>query len=199
MVRSPPIESPNMSLALPASASLQRTTALTAGVMPRFLALAAVVAGIDLLSKAVATGALSNARVLSLSERIGFMLVYNTGTAGGLSIGPYTWAVNVLVTLGAIAMVLRIVQALADVDPRSTLPLALVTGGAAGNLASMMVGPQGVADFIAVQITQSSTMILNVADLFLWSGALLLVPVVVRLVNAVRAEQRNRGFARITA
>ena len=167
--------------------------------MPRFLALAAVVAGIDLLSKAVAAGALSNARVVTLGERIGFMLVYNTGTAGGLSIGPYTWAVNVLVTLGAIAMVLRIVQALADVDPRSTLPLALVTGGAAGNLASMMVGPQGVADFIAVQITQSSTMILNVADLFLWSGALLLVPVVVRLVNAVRAEQRNRGFARITA
>ena len=188
-----------MSIALPASASLQRTNGVTAGIMPRFLALAAVIAGIDLLSKAVAAGALSNARVVPLGERIGFMLVYNTGTAGGLSIGPYTWAVNVLVTFGAIAMVLRIVQALAEVDPRSTTPLALVTGGAVGNLASMMVGPEGVADFIAVQISQSSTVILNVADLFLWSGALLLVPVVVRLVHAVRAEQRSRSYGRITA
>jgi lipoprotein signal peptidase len=55
----------------------------------------------------------------------------------------------------------------------------------------MIAGPEVVADFIAVQISESSTRVMNVADLWLWGGALMLAPVVVRLVTAVRAERRH--------
>lgn len=159
--------------------------------MPRFLLLASLFAGVDLIMKAVATSLLQDGRSVLLSDRVGFLLVYNTGTAGGFSIGPYTWAINFLVTVAAVAMVMRIVEALADVDPRATLPLALVSGGALGNLASLVAGPEGVADFIAVQVSSNSTIVLNVADLFLWSGALLLAPVVLSLLSAIRSERRS--------
>jgi len=181
-----------MSIALSASPSLKPSSSALAGVMPRFWLLASLFAGVDLLTKAMATGLLRDGSGLFLSERVGFLLVYNTGTAGGFSIGPYTWAINFLVTVGAVAMVIRIVKALAEVDPRSTLPLSLVSGGALGNLASLVVGPEGVADFIAVQITENSTIVLNVADLFLWTGALLLAPVVLSLLSAIRAERQER-------
>ncbi len=181
-----------MNIALQASATVHpKSASSTNNVMKRFVSVALVAAMTDLVTKVVAASALDSAQIVSISERLSFMLVYNTGSAGGVSIGPYTWAVNVAVTLVAIAMVLRIVQALAAVDPRATLPLALVTGGAIGNLASMIAGPEGVADFIAVQISESSTMVMNVADLWLWGGALMLAPVVVRLVTAVRAERRH--------
>ena len=161
-------------------------------VRARFGVLAALAATVDLLTKAVATNLLNDGRAVLLSERFGFMLVYNTGGAGGLMIGPYTWALNVIVTLGAILMVTRIVVPLAAVDPRATLSLALVTGGAMGNLASMLAGPEGVADFIAVRIGDATTIVMNGADLLLWTGALMLVPVVMRLVRAVRSERSAR-------
>ncbi len=183
-----------MSLAIPATAAVSTSaTVRLSAVMTRFLVVAGLAAAVDLIMKAVAASMLAGGRLIDISDRLGFVLVYNTGTAGGLSIGPYTWAFNMIVTILAITLVVKIVQAMAVVDSRSTLALALVTGGAMGNLASMVVGPDGVADFIAVQITSSSTIVMNVADLFLWSGALLLVPVVMRLLAAVREEQREKA------
>lgn len=163
------------------------------GTRKRFLLLAAFAVSVDLVTKALATSLLSDGRAVSLTDRLAFMLVYNTGGAGGLMVGPYTWGINVIVTLIAITMVVRIVEPLAAVDSRATLALGLVTGGAAGNLASMLTGPEGVADFLAVQLGDAVTIVMNGADLLLWSGALLLVPVVARLVKAVRAERATRA------
>lgn len=189
-----------MSLAIQANSAMSKSSSVRlSAVMTRFLMVAGMAAGVDLSSKALASAVLSGGRVISLSERLGFLLVYNTGTTGGRSIGPYTWVFNMMVTVIAIALVVKIVQALAQVDRRSTLALALVTGGALGNLASMVFGPAGVADFIAVQITETSTIVMNVADLFLWGGALLLGPVVVQLLRAVRAEQREKALAKLAS
>jgi lipoprotein signal peptidase len=57
----------------------------------------------------------------------------------------------------------------------------------------MLWGPPGVADFFAIQLTPDSTMIMNVADLALWSGSLLLLPVVATLAKAIRAERRPKS------
>ena len=107
-----------------------------------------------------------------------------------MSIGSFTRSINVLATMLAIGMVMRVVSPLASVDARAALPLGLLTGGALGNLASMLAGPEGVADFLAVRIGHSGMIIMNIADLFLWVGALLLAPVVLRLLGAIRAERR---------
>lgn len=162
-------------------------------VRVRFLILLTLGAAVDLLSKSLATSVLSSGQTVSISDRLAFMLVYNTGGAGGLMIGAHTWNINVIVTVAAILLVLGIVAPLAAVDPRATRALGLVTGGAVGNLLSMVAGPEGVADFFAVQIGDSTTVVMNVADLLLWGGALLLAPVVLRLLKAVIAERAVRS------
>jgi lipoprotein signal peptidase len=67
--------------------------------------------------------------------------------------------------------------------------LALICGGAVGNLLSMLLGPEGVADFLAFRLSSNTTIVANVADFFLWGGAAMLGPVVLVLVRMVRAEQ----------
>jgi signal peptidase II len=165
----------------------------SSGTMARFLTLAALGATVDLLTKALATGLLRDGSVITLTERTALTLVYNTGVSGGASLGAMTGVFNMMATFVAIAMVLWIVKPLAVVDARAVLALSLVTGGAVGNLASMLTGPAGVADFFAVRLSESLSVVMNAADLLLWSGALLLVPVVWTLLRAVRAQRAAGG------
>lgn len=162
------------------------------GVWSRYLGTAAIAAMADLLTKEIAARMLADGHTVSLADRLSLMLVYNTGTAGGFSIGPFTWTLNVLVTVAALAMVLRIVQPLSAIDARATIALGLLSGGAFGNLSSILLGPSGVADFLAVHFGNDTTVVMNVADLMLWSGALLLVPVVLKMIGMVRLERVSR-------
>jgi signal peptidase II len=129
---------------------------------------------------------------VDLGGRLSLMLVFNTGSAGGLMVGPYTGLLNVFVTLAAIVLIATVAKSLIAVDRRASLALGLVTGGAIGNLASMLVGPAGVADFIALRLSADQVVVLNVADLFLWFGAVALAPVVVTLLRAIRAGRREK-------
>jgi len=157
-----------------------------------YVAIAAAAAAADLLTKQAAVSLLGD-RVVPLLDRLALMLVWNMGGAGGVMVGPYTWQLNVITTVMAIALISFVATALAAVDRRATLALGLISGGALGNLASMLAGPEGVADFLAVQFSSELTIVMNVADLALWFGALSLGPVVVTLVKAIRAERRASG------
>lgn len=158
----------------------------------RFAGIAMLAAAIDLLSKEVAVRQLGEHGFYALSERLALMLVWNTGAAGGVSLGPSTWIFNVIVTVLALGLVMSVVKPMAAVDPRATMALGLVSGGAIGNLASIVAGPVGVADFLAVRLTPELTMVANVADLFLWTGAAALIPVGATLVRLVRQERAER-------
>lgn len=171
----------------------QAAAPVARSVFARFIRIAAFGALADVGLKAVATYFLADGSIVPLTDRLALMLVYNTGGAGGVMIGPYTGVVNMLVTVAAIAMVLRIVTPLAEFDGRSSLALALVTGGALGNLASMLAGPKGVADFLAISVSEYSSIVINGADVLLWSGALLLIPVVAKLIAAVIAENVKKS------
>ena len=135
----------------------------------RYAGIAVAACGVDLLTKEIAVRSLGETGWVLLTDRLSLTLVWNTGAAGGTSIGPFTWLINVVVTV---------------------LALGLVSGGAVGNLASIVAGPVGVADFLAVRLSDDLTMVANVADLFLWAGALTLVPVGATLVRMARAERR---------
>ena len=105
-------------------------------------------------------------------------------------VGPSTWHLNVLVTGIALALITGVVRQLALVDRNGAKALGLVAGGALGNMASMLFGPEGVADFFAIRLSNETTIVMNFADAALWTGAVMLLPVVVRLMEAIRAEQR---------
>jgi signal peptidase II len=155
----------------------------------RFAAITAVVAAADLISKAVAVRSLGDTGLVTVSDRFSLFVVYNTGGAGGAMVGPYTMHINVLVTLVAVALIAWVVEAMASVDGRSTRALAFVAGGAIGNLSSMLWGPEGVADFLAIRLGTETTVVANVADFALWAGAAMLAPVALLLFRLVRAER----------
>jgi hypothetical protein len=73
----------------------------------------------------------------------------------------------------------------------------MVAGGAVGNLLSMLFGPEGVADFLAVQLSSETTIVANVADLALWAGAAMLAPVALLLMRMARAERSERAMLRV--
>jgi len=155
----------------------------------RFGAVAIVALALDLLTKQWATGALDQGAIV-ISNWFSFILVFNTGAAGGVSLGPYTWLINVIGTALTIALVASVVVPLTRVDRRAIVAMGLIAGGAAGNLASLVVEPRGVPDFLGMQIP-GAVVVFNLADVALWGGALVLTPIVVSLVRAVRAERRQ--------
>lgn len=56
------------------------------------------------------------------------------------------------------------------------------------------MGPPGVADFIGIRLTKDTTIVANVADFALWTGALLLAPVAMTLVRLVREERAQAAL-----
>jgi signal peptidase II len=173
------------------STSLRALSAqsLRHSVLGRFVAATSVVAAIDLVSKAVAVRALGEHGVIPINDWFSLFVVYNTASAGSVHLGPLTAQINVLITCLAVGLIVSVVPALSAIDTRSTRALALVCGGAVGNLFSLLLGPDGVADFLAFRLGSDTTLVANVADFFLWSGAAMLAPVVMVLVRMVRAER----------
>ena len=174
--------------------NLQAKTGSTAGearmALGWYLGTAAAAGLLDWATKFWAVNSLADSSRI-LGEHFALYLVYNTGGAGGVSWGPYTWIINVCVTMVAVVMISLVVGPLAKVDRRAAVALGLVAGGATANLVSMMAGAEGVADFLAFRFS-GRAVIANVADLALWSGALLLLPVVRNLVQAIRDERTTR-------
>lgn len=166
--------------------------------MRQFARIALLGCALDLATKEVAVRALGD-QMVGLGSRFSLMLVWNLGAAGGVQVGPLTAGLNVLVTLLAIGLVATVVRPIAALDRRAPLPLGLVSGGALGNLLSIVAGPEGVADFLAVRLSADTTIVVNVADLLLWTGSLLLVPVAMRLLQAHRAERLARTMTPVAA
>ncbi|MFO0093553.1 MAG: signal peptidase II [Gemmatimonadaceae bacterium] len=169
--------------------SFLRTLSFRDQPQRRFVAWAAAACLVDLASKEMAVRALGSTGVVALTDRLALMLVWNTGSVGGNLVSAVTWQLSALVTALAVGLVFTVVGPIAAVDRRATVAFGLVTGGAIGNLASMMAGPPGVADFIGIRLTPETTMVANVADFALWTGAVLLAPVFLTLVRLVRADR----------
>ena len=175
------------------SVPTMRDHAPTLPTLKRYLWVAALAAAADGLSKFLVVRTFGVGGGYPISDRLALFVTFNQGGAGGgATLGAYTWHLNVLFTAFALVLITAIVRQLSAMDPRASLALGLVAGGALGNMASMVSGPPGVADFFAVQLSADTTIVMNMADAFLWSGSLLLLPVVARLVQLIRAEQRAK-------
>jgi signal peptidase II len=169
------------------SPTLSRSTPSTGAIVLRFVSVLLVALTLDLASKAWAVTELANGGIV-LADRFSLLLAFNTGIAGGASIGPLTWPINVIGTMAAIVLVSSVVLPLARVDRRASLAMGLVAGGASGNLTSLLTEPRGVPDFLAARL-QDSILVFNVADIALWLGAGILVPITLGLVRTIRAQQ----------
>jgi signal peptidase II len=168
---------------------LTRAAPSVQSIALRFMGWATMVLMADLISKHWAVTWLAD-RTIPLGEWFSLFLVFNTGAAGGISLGPSTWLINLIGTAATVAMVVAVVLPLAKVDARASAAMGMIAGGALGNLASLLGEARGVPDFLAMRVPDAYV-VFNLADLGLWAGAMVLMPVMLGLVRLVRAERRG--------
>jgi signal peptidase II len=104
-----------------------------------------------------------------------FTLAMNKGMAFGLSFGEWSRWILIAFTLVTLALVLHLYRQTADNHKIQVFALALITGGAIGNLLDRLASGAGVVDFIDVGIGTHRFWIFNVADAGVSVGGALLV------------------------
>ena len=138
-----------------------------------------VIAGVvvsDVITKWIAYTTLTTAPYPRevFGEAVRFWLVYNRGAAFGLNVGEYSRWVFLLLTIGALVILGQLYRQTRSGDRLRTLSLALVCGGAVGNLIDRVRWDRGVVDFIDVGIGTMRWPTFNIADMAVSTGAFML-------------------------
>lgn len=131
---------------------------------------------LDVLTKLLAVRYLVPQRLPHevVGETVRLTLVYNPGAAFGLHLGPYSRWIFMALTVGALVILARLYRSTRAGDGWRIAALALVCGGALGNLIDRIRSPWGVVDFIDVGLGDVRWPTFNVADMAVSTGAVLL-------------------------
>ena len=147
---------------------------------PLFWSVVGMVVALDFATKLVAVAVLDPSRRVHLvGDWLFFRLVRNPGAAFGIEVGPPAmsrWVFTVLAILALVVLGSMVRHTLPTQRIRLTA-LALVCGGAAGNLVDRLRGAGGVVDFIDVYIGPFHWPTFNVADMAVTCGAVALAAV----------------------
>ena len=130
----------------------------------------------DVITKWIAYTSLTSAPYPRevFGEAVRFWLVYNRGAAFGLNVGEYSRWVFLVLTIGALVILGQLYRQTRAGDRLRTLSLALVCGGAVGNLIDRIRWDRGVVDFIDVGIGTMRWPTFNIADMAVSTGAFML-------------------------
>ncbi len=152
-----------------------------------FLAAVLAVLAADLLTKHLVTSGLWRGEYLGGLLRI--TRVDNPGAAFGLFAGAR--GAFVAVKLAALLVILGVLGR--GQARRFVLPLALVFGGALGNLSDRLRGSGHVIDFIDLSLAGKHWYVFNVADAAISIGALLIVLTLMRAETPAAAAPADSG------
>ena len=109
-----------------------------------------------------------------LGEWARLTLVHIPGAAGGVSAGPYSRQIFLLLTVAALLVLSKLYRTTAPGDRLRVIALGLVCGGAIGNLIDRVRSPIGVVDFLDIGFRDWRWPTFNVADMAVSIGAFLL-------------------------
>lgn len=109
-----------------------------------------------------------------LGDVVRFTLAYNPGAAFGIDVGPASRIVFITLTIVALVALLAMYRSTPPGHRIQLTALALISGGALGNLVDRVRGPAGVVDFIDVGVGATRFWTFNVADAGITIGAILL-------------------------
>ena len=159
------------------------------------MAIAGAVFVTDQITKLIAVDRLAPVYVPRevIGDALRLTLVYNPGAAFGLHFGTYSRQIFTVLTLGALVLLYRLYR---DTYPESlsrVIAIALVTGGALGNLLDRLRSPRGVVDFVDVGIGTSRWPTFYVADMAISCGAVLLALVLWREDNRMNTQAALRA------
>ena len=147
-----------------------------------FWGLIATILVADVFTKWIAVGRLlprySQHQVLG--KWVQLQLVYNQGAAFGIYLGEHSRWIFIALTIIAVALLGRMYVNTPEGQTMRTTALALVIGGALGNLVDRLRSAQGVVDFIDVGFGVHRWPTFNVADMGVSIGAVMLAVVLWR-------------------
>ena len=126
-----------------------------------------------------------------VGEVVQFTLAYNPGAAMGLTLGAGTESRVVLTLVPALALLvlLTLYRRAPATHYQLVIGLALLAGGAAGNLWDRLRGSPGVVDFIDVGFGNWRFWTFNLADASITTGAVLLAWYYSRALREREARQ----------
>jgi signal peptidase II len=109
-----------------------------------------------------------------MGEWFRLTLVYNKCAAFGMCVGPYSRWIFLVLTLVALAVLARLYRTTRAENQLRALALALVCGGAIGNLIDRLRHDMGVVDFLDLGVGDWRWPTFNIADVAVSVGAFLL-------------------------
>jgi lipoprotein signal peptidase len=167
--------------------------------MAGFAICATIVAVVDLTSKQFAAtrlGPHGTLRLPGLGDGVRLAVVLNNQSAFGVSLGRYTWHINLGLTVLALVLTVMLCRALSTLDSWAPVMLGLIAGAATGNLASLITSPHGVLDFIAISTGPTHELVFNLADVAAAFGLILLVRTAWTVAREIAV---NGGRARVAS
>ena len=141
---------------------------------PLFWMVLGAVIVLDFVTKSLAVTHLGRVPEPVLGSWLMLRLVRNPGAAFGIHAGEYSRVVFTVLALVALVVLALMVRETRRGQTARLLALALVCGGAVGNLIDRFTSTQGVVDFIDVWIGSFHWPTFNVADMGVSCGAVLL-------------------------
>jgi len=145
---------------------------------------------LDFITKQIAAATLGRVPVYLVGEWLSLRLVHNPGAAFGIHVGAYSRIVFTVLALVALVVLGAMVRQTRPGDWPRLVALALVCGGAVGNLVDRLRSSRGVVDFIDVWIGSFHWPTFNVADMAVSCGAIALAIVLWQEGKGERASQR---------
>jgi signal peptidase II len=128
----------------------------------------------DVVTKLLAVSHLGRAPLYLMGQWLSLRLVYNQGAAFGIHVGSYSRIVFTFLALVALIVLGAMVRETRSRQLPRLIALALVCGGAVGNLVDRVRSGRGVVDFIDVWIGSFHWPTFNVADMAVSCGAIAL-------------------------
>lgn len=152
-----------------------------------FWPLAAVIVLADCASKRVAESSLQpGAPRQVLGDFVRFTLGYNEGVAFGISVGNNARIMLILFTILAVAGIIWIYRSTDARHKVQVMALAMIMGGAVGNMLDRFQSAAGVVDFIDVGVGANRFWTFNIADSAITIGAILLI------LSSLQADREHK-------
>jgi len=105
-----------------------------------------------------------------VDDVVRFTLAFNSGGAMSLSLGPSSRWWFTLLSLATLAVLAYMYRQSSPGDKTQIASLALICGGAVGNLIDRIRSPRGVVDFIDIGIGTHRFWTFNIADMAVTIG-----------------------------
>ena len=124
-----------------------------------------------------------------IGDYVRLTYIHNPGAAFGISLGPYSRVIFLVLSLVALAALAGMYWATPPKDRGRLMSIALICGGAIGNLLDRIRLSAGVVDFMDVGFGTLRWPVFNVADVAVTTGAVFLA---ISLWKEEQAASRDR-------